>query len=264
MNKNKVRINLHLHTYWSDGWHSPKKIVKEAKKRGFFAVAITDHNEIRGSLKATKYGERLGVIVFPAVELYFSVEGQLFELIALFNESEDLKAFFQAFRYVNDFIPSFHSIEEVTALIKQFNGVVMAPHPYGRKGIYRKQKGNLIPNIHIETINAFTGKMRNRKAMRNCKDSVHHEFGSADLHFFLSALSHSYTEAVSAQPLSRIALWENLRGVQSGINFIPKGKSYSPHIITLQKIMCSVKMVEYIPRQYFEYLLRKGKINKGV
>lgn len=39
-----MKIDFHLHTYYSDGTMSPEKIVLEAKKQGLEAIAITDHN----------------------------------------------------------------------------------------------------------------------------------------------------------------------------------------------------------------------------
>ena len=40
--------NLHMHTTHSDGVYTPSEIVRIAKKEGYRAVAITDHDAATG------------------------------------------------------------------------------------------------------------------------------------------------------------------------------------------------------------------------
>jgi len=40
-----IRGDLHLHTKWSDGAHTIKRMAEEAKKRGYKYIAITDHSQ---------------------------------------------------------------------------------------------------------------------------------------------------------------------------------------------------------------------------
>jgi len=42
-------IDLHMHSYYSDGRHSPEEIVNHAHKIGLEAIAITDHDNAQGS-----------------------------------------------------------------------------------------------------------------------------------------------------------------------------------------------------------------------
>ena len=37
-------VDLHIHTYYSDGTMSPKEVVEEAKKKNLGIIAITDHD----------------------------------------------------------------------------------------------------------------------------------------------------------------------------------------------------------------------------
>ena len=37
-------VDLHIHSYYSDGTMSPKEIVKEAKNKNLGVISITDHN----------------------------------------------------------------------------------------------------------------------------------------------------------------------------------------------------------------------------
>ena len=62
-------IDLHLHTYYSDGTMSPEELVLFAKKRGIEIIAITDHDGLGGLAEAEEAGDRLGVRVIPGIEL---------------------------------------------------------------------------------------------------------------------------------------------------------------------------------------------------
>jgi Predicted metal-dependent phosphoesterases (PHP family) len=62
-------IDLHLHTYYSDGTMSPEELVSLAASRGVDTIAITDHDGISGLHEAMEAGQKLGVRVFPGIEL---------------------------------------------------------------------------------------------------------------------------------------------------------------------------------------------------
>lgn len=65
-------IDLHLHTYYSDGSLSPAALVAMAKERGASVIAVTDHDGIDGVEEAMEAGETLGIKVIPGIE--FSAE----------------------------------------------------------------------------------------------------------------------------------------------------------------------------------------------
>ncbi len=62
-------IDLHLHTYYSDGTMSPEELVRYAKERGAETIAITDHDGMGGLAEGMEAGKRLGVNVIPGIEL---------------------------------------------------------------------------------------------------------------------------------------------------------------------------------------------------
>ena len=45
-NKSFFKANLHCHTIYSDGKHTPEEVKEEYKKRGYSIVAFTDHEHI--------------------------------------------------------------------------------------------------------------------------------------------------------------------------------------------------------------------------
>lgn len=105
-----LRFDLHTHSkYSSDGVLDPKKIVKTAIKRNLNGIAITDHNTIKGGLKAKEYETKdFKVIVGSEI---MTDQG---EVIGLFL-SEEVKA---------------NNLVNVISEIKAQNGIVIIPHPF--------------------------------------------------------------------------------------------------------------------------------------
>lgn len=62
-------IDLHLHTFYSDGTMSPEALVKLAKSSGVDTIAITDHDGMGGLDEGMEAGKRQGVHVIPGIEL---------------------------------------------------------------------------------------------------------------------------------------------------------------------------------------------------
>ena len=53
---------------------TPAEVVREAKKAGLAAVALSDHDTIDGVREAMEEGKRIGIEVVPAIE--FSVQSE--------------------------------------------------------------------------------------------------------------------------------------------------------------------------------------------
>ncbi len=69
-------IDMHLHTYYSDGTMSPEDLIKRAAERGVRTLAITDHDGFNGITEALEAGERYGVEVIPGVEFSAIMAGE--------------------------------------------------------------------------------------------------------------------------------------------------------------------------------------------
>jgi 3',5'-nucleoside bisphosphate phosphatase len=69
-------VDLHAHSTASDGSRLPADVVREAKKAGLAAIALTDHDTIDGIAEAVATGREIGVRVVPGVELS-AVEGDV-------------------------------------------------------------------------------------------------------------------------------------------------------------------------------------------
>jgi predicted metal-dependent phosphoesterase TrpH len=69
-------VDLHAHSTASDGSRLPADVVREAKKAGLAAIALTDHDTIDGIAEAVATGREIGVRVVAGVELS-AVEGDV-------------------------------------------------------------------------------------------------------------------------------------------------------------------------------------------
>ena len=68
-----MKIDLHLHTTYSDGGLTPKQVIKAAKEKGLCAIAITDHDECKGCIEAA---EEKDIIVICGIELSADYHGE--------------------------------------------------------------------------------------------------------------------------------------------------------------------------------------------
>lgn len=62
-------VDLHTHSTASDGSRAPADVVREAKRVGLQAIALTDHDTLDGVAEAVSTGTALGIRVVPGVEL---------------------------------------------------------------------------------------------------------------------------------------------------------------------------------------------------
>ena len=63
-----MKIDLHTHTFYSDGSFSPKFVIDRAIKRNVKYLAITDHNVIKGLKEAVNYSKDKPIKFIPGIE----------------------------------------------------------------------------------------------------------------------------------------------------------------------------------------------------
>jgi len=143
-----------------DSFLSPKSIVKLASLRGLDAIAITDHNTIKGGLKTESIKtEGLTIVVGSEINTDFG------DLIGLFLNSEIISRDWGG----------------VVDEIKDQDGLVVLPHPYRRK---RFPSSELLKNVDIiESVNARTSKELNLNAQKLAKDLKKPMICGSDAHF---------------------------------------------------------------------------------
>ncbi len=74
-------IDLHTHTYHSDGQQSPSALVDEASDKDVWILAVTDHDSVAGVSEAARRGKERGIYVIPAVEISANVGMQEYHIL---------------------------------------------------------------------------------------------------------------------------------------------------------------------------------------
>lgn len=84
------RIDLHLHTTFSDGSLSPTDVVTLGHTAGLKALAVTDHDTVDGLAEALAVGTSLGIEVIPGIEISSRFEGREAHILGYFIDSHDV------------------------------------------------------------------------------------------------------------------------------------------------------------------------------
>ena len=132
------RADLHVHTHWSDGAQAPEAIVRAASGH-LDVVAITDHDEIRGAVRARAYAHahpELGVDVVIGEEIS-TLNGHLLGL------------------YLRERVAPGLSAEETIERIHAQGGLAAAAHPFHPvRGVARGHfsLGAMVPDLALDAI----------------------------------------------------------------------------------------------------------------
>jgi len=97
------KVNLHIHTVYSDGTYTPLQVVQLAKKLGLAAISITDHDSVEGVQEALKVANKVGIELVPGVEMSSNVGQDEIHILGYYLNWQDKKflaklRFFQQIR----------------------------------------------------------------------------------------------------------------------------------------------------------------------
>lgn len=79
-------VDLHLHSTASDGTDTPAELVRKAKVLGLSAIALTDHDTLRGLPEARAAARELGLELVPGCELSTATPFGEMHLLAFWPE----------------------------------------------------------------------------------------------------------------------------------------------------------------------------------
>jgi len=141
--------DLHIHTIYSyDGTASVHAVLRRARQIGLDVIAITDHDEIAGSLRALELAPEFGLDVIPGTEVT-TAEGDLLAL----NVTEKIERNL--------------TLSETVLKVSDLGGFCIAPHPMANgigmkslsaysisKALHKTSVARTL--IGIETYNATT------------------------------------------------------------------------------------------------------------
>ena len=115
--KHSGRVDLHLHSIYSDGNLSPSALVERAKDVGLCAISLTDHDNVSGIQEALLCGRRLGIEVIPGVELSTSERGLDTHILGYFIDKDNisLKNHLEFFRH--------HRIKRAKKIVQNLNSM---------------------------------------------------------------------------------------------------------------------------------------------
>ena len=87
-----MHADLHIHSCFSDGILSPKEILDEVISTSLKSIAITDHDNINGSIEAQKIARRndYNLEIIPGIEFSCLENGEDFHIIGLFIDYDSL------------------------------------------------------------------------------------------------------------------------------------------------------------------------------
>ncbi len=170
-------LDPHIHSIFSSDSHmSPKDIVKYSRKIGLDAIAIADHNSIKGSDNGIEYTKDMDdFIVIPAMEVSTS-KGHIVAL------------------GIKDKIESYMSPEDTVEAIRDIGGIAVAPHPFVR---YREGLCDVIKDLDVDAIETLNSRYifgySNWRAKKLAEERDIPQLGSSDAHF-LGAIGSCVTE----------------------------------------------------------------------
>lgn len=150
--------DLHIHSIFSsDATTTVRAILKQSKDVGLDVIAVTDHDDFRGSLEAQQLAPKYGIEVIPGAEIS-TKEGHL---VALF---------------INTLPPAGMSLTDTLLHIGRQGGIAIAPHPF-----------NKLPNsLSMESV---FGAMTNPRAKIVLKGIETHNMGTQNFDHIVQKLS---------------------------------------------------------------------------
>lgn len=88
--KDYKKVDLHMHSTFSDGALEPEELVKQAKQNGVELVALTDHDELAGIEPMRRAAKAAGLDFVTGVEISTEYAGQTIHVVGLgFDEKNE-------------------------------------------------------------------------------------------------------------------------------------------------------------------------------
>lgn len=84
-----ARLDLHVHTTYSDGSLPPAAVLALAKKVDVAALAVTDHDTMDGVVEAIEAGHEYGIEVIPGIEISSRLQDQELHILGYFIDRHD-------------------------------------------------------------------------------------------------------------------------------------------------------------------------------
>jgi len=170
-------IDTHIHsTYSPDSSSSVAEIVKYSRKIGLDAIAIADHDTMKGSMEAKDRFKGLkDFVIIPAMEISTN------------------KGHIVALGIKEEICPGLDP-KETVELIRDQGGIAVAAHPFVR---YREGLFSRISSLDVDALETLNSRYifgySNWRARKMAEETKIPQLGASDAHF-LGAIGSCVTE----------------------------------------------------------------------
>ncbi len=149
-------VDLHAHSTESDGTLSPEELILLSRDVGLSAVALTDHDTVRGLREARDAAERIGMEFVPGIEFSTHVPGHEIHILGYYMDDTD-----PAFLAKLDEIVRSRDVrnEKMASLLRKEGFDVTM----GR--LYEEYPGSVITRAHFARYLVEHGFVRDREAV---------------------------------------------------------------------------------------------------
>ena len=170
-----MRFDMHIHSSFSrDGAVSPRDVLSRCSKLGLAGCAITDHNQINGSLEAVTFSRDEGQIVIRGVEVS-TLEGHVLAY------------------GVGEIVPRGLSVAQTIEKIHDLGGVAVAAHPVRFPSGVGLEVAGREKFDAVEVLNGGSSSRNNKKARRLAESSSAPTTAGSDAHK-LDEIGKAYVE----------------------------------------------------------------------
>lgn len=95
-----IKADLHTHTNFSDGVHTPEELIRKVKYAGINCLSITDHDNVDAIEEAIEIGKKYNVSIIPGCEISSEHNGKETHILAYFLDykNDELLNYLHNFR----------------------------------------------------------------------------------------------------------------------------------------------------------------------
>jgi len=123
-----LKVGLHNHSEWSyDGRDPVEDLLARAREAGLDAFAVTDHDNIKGSLEAVRLAPEYGLVGIPGLEVS-SEDGHVLAL------------------GVTEKVPPGLPFAETVDRIRESGGIAVVPHPF------QESRSGVLANVSLDEL----------------------------------------------------------------------------------------------------------------
>jgi len=94
------KTDLHMHSFYSDGYHAPEILIDKAYNRGISTLSITDHDSVNGITEAIDYAKKYKMEVISGLEISTDIRDTEVHILGYFVDprNKDLEHYLNFFR----------------------------------------------------------------------------------------------------------------------------------------------------------------------